>query len=713
MKNLFSHAPYSVHSAKKSIRKNTFPSGASFRAVKKALLLSLLFAASLFAEDTAGLSAPGRMRTADEGFAAEEFRRGVQAYYRGAFNEAILQFERSLSYKSDDNLILDWLGKAYYRSGLEGEALASWKRAYENGYGGILMQNRIEVVSERRVTGDAYGKDARYTEAGSFPGMNGDVLVFSEPVSSLPLADGTLWVVAYGSNELLKINVNGTVVLRAEGPINGFDRPLDVIALQSGNMLVSESAGDRLSLLNPDGKFIKYIGSKGRGVGQCVGPQYLAEDENGNIYVTDYGNSRVDVFDKDGNALFYFGKAQNGFAGFQGPTGIAAVSGGIYVADNVTGGIYQFDTAGNFIRTLVREKTFRFPESMKAWNGFLVVCDSNKVISVDLETGATYESAKTGNAPSRLTSAVPDANGNVLVTDMKSNEVYVMTKMQELVGGLFVQIERVNADKFPLVVVELSVENRRRESVVGLGEENFYLTEGKRPVLQQKLIGAASNNKIEDLTIIIDRSKESAAYGAQIQNAVRELSSAMKGEGTLRIVCAGAVPATEYKGSPRAAEKFGINVLKTPVSAEVPLDLALRLAANDLINAEAKRAVVFLSAGRVTQNAFKKYGLSELTAYFNNNSIAFSPVLLTQGAVDPEIAYLEENTKGKSYYVFRQEGLASVVDDLRNLPVGRYQLSYMSSLNTDMGRAFLPIEAETYLMNRSGRDESGYFAPLQ
>ena len=96
MKNLFSHAPYSVHSAKKSIRKNAFPSGASFRAVKKALLLLLLFAASLFAEDTAGLSAPGRMRTADEGFAAEEFRRGVQAYYRGAFNEAILQFERSL-----------------------------------------------------------------------------------------------------------------------------------------------------------------------------------------------------------------------------------------------------------------------------------------------------------------------------------------------------------------------------------------------------------------------------------------------------------------------------------------------------------------------------------------------------------------------------------------------------------------------------------------
>jgi DNA-binding beta-propeller fold protein YncE len=664
-------------------------------------------------DNTAGLTAKNRIRTAGEGLASQEFRRGVQAYYRGAFNEAVMQLEKSLSYKSSDNLILDWLGKAYYRSGMEGEALSAWQKAYDGGYGGLLMQNRIEIVQERRITGSSYENSMRYTESGSFPGVRGSTLIFSEPVSVLPDADGSVWIAAYGTNELLKINVNGTVISRAEGPVNGFDRPLDVIRLHSGNLLVSESAGDRLSLLKPDGGFIKYIGSRGRGAGQCVGPQYLAEDENGNIYVTDYGNSRVDVFDSDGNGLFSFGRRQDGFGGFKGPTGIAVLGGSVFVADCVTGAVYQFDLAGNYERQLVQDKTFVHPESMKVWSSYLVVCDSNKVISIDSDTGATYECARSGNAPSRLTCAVPDVNGNVLVTDMKTNEVYVMAKLQELIGGLFVQIERVNADSFPAVTLELRVENRHRQPVVGLREENFYITEDKRPVAQQKLLGAASNNTVEDVTLLIDRSAESAAYGGQMESVVRELASDMNGEGTLRIVAAGSVPVTEYKGSPRAAENFSSRAIKTPVSDSVPIDLAVRLAANDLINAEKKRAIIFITAGKVTQNAFSRYGLAELTAYLNNNSIALSVVQLIQGACDDEIDYLCSNTEGKQYYVFRPEGLSAVIRDLKNLPSGLYQLSYVSSLQTNMGEAYLPVEAEIYLMNRSGRDETGYFAPLQ
>ncbi|MBD5435335.1 MAG: hypothetical protein HDR36_02300, partial [Treponema sp.] len=51
--------------------------------------------------------------------------------------------------------------------------------------------------------------------------------------------------------------------------------------------------------------------------------------------------------------------------------------------------------------------------------------------------------------------------------------------------------------------------------------------------------------------------------------------------------------------------------------------------------------------------------------------------------------------------------------DLLEVPNGMYQFSYESALQTDMGRAFLPVEVETYIMNRSGRDEIGYFAPLE
>lgn len=674
---------------------------------KRALfaLCAVFLPAVIFSESGAGSNA-------NAGFASQEFRRGVQAYYRSSFNEAALLFEKTLSYKNDDLLALDWLGKSYYRSGLEGEALAAWKKAQASGYGGLLLRNKIEIVSERRLTGkdDEY---VRYTEAGSFPGWYNDTLIFSEPVSVLPEKDGSAWIVAYGSNELLKININGSVVRRTSGPINGFDRPIDIIKLQNGNLLVSESAGNRLSLLNASGGFIKYIGSKGRALGSLIGPQYLCQSDAGNIFVSDYGNARVDVFDGDGNALFNFGKKDGNFAGLQGPTGIASVGNRIYVADSVTGAIYSFDDSGNFLDTLVQEKTFYRPESMKAWENYLVICDSNKVFSVDISTGSLYESAESGNAPARLTSATPDVNGNILVTDMKANEVYVMTKMSELIGGLFVQIDKVNAEAFPKVTLTLRVENRHRQSLVGLKAENFYLTEGKRQAASQTLTGDANENSLVDVTLVIDRSKHAAEYDSQMQKAVRDIAVSMNGAGTMRIVSAGENPSLEYSGTSRYCEQFSMSALKTPVCENASLDLAFRLAANDLTKAGAKRAIVFISDGIASPASFSRYALSEIVSYLNNNSILFSSVLASSGEAGSELSYMLQNTQGSLWYVYGKQGLGGVIADLNHFPIGVYELSYISSLPPNYGTAYLPIEAEVYLMNRSGRDESGYFAPLK
>jgi hypothetical protein len=54
-----------------------------------------------------------------------------------------------------------------------------------------------------------------------------------------------------------------------------------------------------------------------------------------------------------------------------------------------------------------------------------------------------------------------------------------------------------------------------------------------------------------------------------------------------------------------------------------------------------------------------------------------------------------------------------MVRSIANTPCALYTLSYRSLLPTDFGRAFLPVEAEVYLMERSGRDSAGYFPPLE
>lgn len=675
------------------------------------LALPLVFPQS-YLEDTAR-SENSTMRSANAGFAEEEFRRGVQSYYRGAFNEAILEFERSLSYLPGENLILDWLGKAYYRAGIEGAALQQWNFAAEAGYGGILLQNRIEIVGERRITEDSYGFNQRYTESGSYPYMNGKTLIYSQPTSSLSNTDGSIWVVAYGSNELLRYDVNGVVVQRVRGPLNGFDRPLDIMRLKDGNLLISESAGDRLCVMDGNGLFVRYIGGRGCGEGELVGPQYLAQDSYGNIYTTDFGNARVVVFDSEGNGLLHFGGRSGSFKGLESPTGIAVVRDRVFVADSVRGAVYEFDRAGNFISTLVNEGTFTRAESMKEWGGYLLVADMNRVVTVDTLTGAVFENARTGSAPGAITSAVPDVNGNLIVTDFKNNEIYVMAKMSELVGGFFVTIERVIADNFPSVILEVRVENRRRQQVVGLRQENFLITEGKRPVANMELMGAANNNDVADITIIIDRSVSMESCREQLTTAVREVAASMQGKGTIQIISASDVPVKEFSGNPRSLEDFTPSVLKAGPTDLPRLDLGIRLAANDLVNAEKKCGIIYLTDGAIGQTAFAQYGLSDLATYLNNNSVSFSTIMLSRGTMAQEVSYITENTRGRSYYVYRPEGLSSVIQDIIDLPSGLYQLRYDSALTTEYGRKYLPVEVETYLLNRSGRDETGYFAPLQ
>ena len=154
------------------------------------------FSADLF-EDSNNESS--YKRSAEAGFAEEEFRRGVQSYYRGMFNDAIMQFEKALSYLPEENLIIDWLGKSYYRAGMEGAAIRQWQFAKDAGYGGLVLDNRLEIVRERRVTDIKPSYEERYTETGSFSGISSEnKYLFTQPISVLPNSDGTLWVLAYG-----------------------------------------------------------------------------------------------------------------------------------------------------------------------------------------------------------------------------------------------------------------------------------------------------------------------------------------------------------------------------------------------------------------------------------------------------------------------------------------------------------------------------------
>jgi len=646
--------------------------------------------------------------------AREQFRLGVQAFNRFAYNESILSFEKALSYRPSEALILEWLGRAYYRSGLEDTALRQWRSALESykptSDQGVLLSSMIETIGNRRSLFPNLDDNSRYVDGGTYPSLNGTTVLYRQPTSVLSERDGSVWVVAYGSNELVRIDPNGIIRERIRGPLNGFDRPFDIARGIDGRLYVSEYKGGRVSVLDPQGQWKSYIGSKGRGDGMFVGPQNLGVDDQGYLYVVDFGNLRISKFSPQGDFLFSFGTKSDDFSGFRAPTGIATRGNDVFVADEILKKIFRFDRSGNYLGVAV-DADLNGPESLKTMeDGRLLVADTNRVVVADPDTALVKELGLFSKSGSRVTGAVLDANGNIVAANFQAGEVDLLSRMDDLSAGLFVQISRLITDKFPEITVEVEVQDRRRRPIVGLDGRNFVLTEKGTQVSEQAFLGASYLSSESNLSVVIERSPQTVDATTDLSTALRDTAAST--DRIVSVVSAFEQPVKERIDGPKnlALAARGNAAAYTPAWR---FDLALRLAASDLLPQGKKRAVVFIGSGHLGQKAFTRYGLTELADYLANNGVKFYAVIVGNGSVDKELSYLCTQTGGQVLSVYRNEGIGAVLKELRNEPSGTYALRYRSLLPTDFGRAYLPVEAEVYLLNRSGRDATGYFPPLE
>lgn len=646
--------------------------------------------------------------------ARQEFRIGIEAFYRYGYNEAILSFEKALSYRNQEPLILEWLGRAYYQSGLEDIALQQWqeaRRLYPAGSPqALLLTSRIETVRNRRIPFFAQQEQPQYVEAGRYPNKNKDLLLYRQPSSVLSTEDGSVWVVAYGSNELVRIDVNGVIRSRIRGPLNGFDRPYDMARASDGTLYVSEARGGRISVLDPQGNWKRYLGSKGRGPDQFIGPQGLALDRSDYLYVVDFGSQRISKWAPDGSFLFSFGARQGAFQGLKGPTGIAVIGDRVFVSDGPGRCIHEFDRNGNYHGILIGEGLVA-PESLRATaEGQLLLVDAQKVYLIDPSMGAVREIASLGRGAGKVTCADYSVNGNLFVSLFDKEEIALLVPMVDVASGLFVEVQRVISDSFPRVTVDIKVQNRNRQPIVGLNEQNFYLYEEGKPVAQQEFRGASYLNQDTAVSVILERSPAMTRFTSDVETALRDIRKSV--DRLVSVISAEEQPIKESLSGAWNPEGIARGN-RARYSPAWRFDRALRLAATDLLGASPKRAVLFVGSGSVGERAFEQYSLSALAAYLANNGVAFYAILPVLGNVNPALEYLAQETGGAVLYLYRPEGIGPILQDLRRRPSGIYQLQYTSRLPTNFGNAYLPLEVEVYLLQRSGRDILGYFAPLE
>lgn len=220
-------------------------------------------------------------------------------------------------------------------------------------------------------------------------------------------------------------------------PETSVGRPEGIVELQDGSILVADTHYHRLVRFSPQGEVLSMWGREGEGIGEFIYPVAVAQDPEGLIYVAEYGgNDRIQVFAAEGTPLRHFGSFGTGEGQFQRCSGLAFLTGRLYVADAINNRIQVYSPQGERLATFDRagDRPFRFPYDIAVTSeGLLAVVE----YSAGRVTWITPEGARVGSF-GRAGSDVgclatpwgiaAGAGGRVFVADTGNHRLVVLSR---------------------------------------------------------------------------------------------------------------------------------------------------------------------------------------------------------------------------------------------------------------------------------------------
>jgi len=229
-----------------------------------------------------------------------------------------------------------------------------------------------------------------------------------------------------------------------------------------------------------------------------------------------------------------------------------------------------------------------------------------------------------------------------------------------------------------------------------------------------KYLGAGSQENALDMVIIVqaDAALRDDRQRQAVMDAVNNIGANLSGKGRIAIISAADQPSLE------AALTDSTQTLQVAAAGILPgntwnIDQALRLGVSTLLRSDKLRHIVVIGNGTLPDSSFNTFSMEENLRLMQNNRIRLSYISTNQENPDDILQYLVRESKGLLQYVYRPQGIRNLIDDLLPLKDGSYRFSFETLFDSDFGRRYLPIEVETKLFQKSGRDEAGYFAPLK
>jgi len=151
-------------------------------------------------------------------------------------------------------------------------------------------------------------------------------------------ATGRVYATDSAGNRVVVLAPDGTL-LRSWGDTGGgegqFDSPTGIALAPDGSVVVADASNNRVQRFASDGRFLTAWGEAGSGPGLLSSPWDVAVAPNGTVYVADTGNSRVQYFAPDGTFQGMWGAPGSGPGQMSWVTGVATTpEGNVCIADS-------------------------------------------------------------------------------------------------------------------------------------------------------------------------------------------------------------------------------------------------------------------------------------------------------------------------------------------------------------------------------------------
>ena len=220
-------------------------------------------------------------------------------------------------------------------------------------------------------------------------------------------------------------------------------RPYSVISDSKGRVIVTDPGASGVHIFDFAQKKYKFIERREKSRDAMLTPQCVAVDGQDNIYVTDSESGKIFVFEPNGKYVRALGSLKGGEGYFKRPTGIAVDSAAerIYVSDTLRDEVFILDLQGNvlgkFGKTGNGEGEFNLPTELRLNGQELLVVDSMnfRVQAFDHMGRYQFSIGKIGDTTGaifRPKAVSVDSEGDVYVVDALWGLVQVFNRQGEL-----------------------------------------------------------------------------------------------------------------------------------------------------------------------------------------------------------------------------------------------------------------------------------------